>query len=94
VTCGWRKARDEGLHNPYPSLQVTALNSSKCTCEGCTGISSFELKEFKRPFGRPRRRWEDNVIRMLDNWTVKDLGFDIEENTESRLPVRHEKLPS
>jgi hypothetical protein len=67
-TGGWRKRHDEELHNLYspPSTikiiksrwagHVTRMEEKKNACRVLVGKS-----EGKRPLGRPRRRWVDNI---------------------------------
>ena len=46
------------------------------------GESRSALKNFtytptgKRPLGRPRRKWEDNITRRMD---LKEIGYQYEE---------------
>jgi hypothetical protein len=60
--------------------RVRDLYCSTWTCDRGTRVLRFGEKQCKRPFGRPRRRREDNAIKILDNWTLQDLGLDTEEN--------------
>jgi hypothetical protein len=81
VTGEWRKLDYEELNDLYfsPSLirviksrimrwagHVTRMGVSR----GVYGILVGKL-EGKRPLGRPRRRWEDNLRFILRNWDLR-----------------------
>jgi hypothetical protein len=71
VTEEWRKLHNEELHDQYCSQNIVRLIKSrriswaghlvrmgdrKGVCRDLVGN-----RERKRPLGRPRRRWEDNI---------------------------------
>jgi hypothetical protein len=69
VVGGWRTLRNEELHNLYwsPSL-IRNVKSRSMRWAGHvarTGRNAYRIlvgkPEGKRPLGRPRRRWEDNI---------------------------------
>jgi hypothetical protein len=70
-TGGWRKLHNEKLHNLYPLPSIIRMiKLRRMLQEGhVAGIGegknayriSMGKPERKRPMGRPRRRWEDNV---------------------------------
>ena len=74
----WRKLHNEGLHSLYRSHNLVRVIKS-----GWTGHvtrmeddrSAFKIligkSTGKRPLGRPRRRWEDNITMDL-----KETGID------------------
>jgi hypothetical protein len=66
VAGGWRRLHNEELHSLYVSLNiimekesrrmkwawyVARMGNMKCICNFC----------WKRPIGRSRRKWEDNI---------------------------------
>jgi hypothetical protein len=72
----WRRRNNEELRNPYTARNtVRVIISRSMTWAGYavyTGQMTDEYKilvgetEGKRPFRRPRRRWENNIkIRIL-----------------------------
>jgi hypothetical protein len=53
---GWRKLHNKELHDLYASPDViSVIKSRRMRLEG------HVAPEGKRPFGRPRRRWEGNI---------------------------------
>jgi hypothetical protein len=80
VIGGWRKLHNEELHNLYCSSSIIRIiKSRRMTWSGHVArigekrnayrISVGKL-EGKRPLGRPRRRWKDN-IRM----DLREIGW-------------------
>ena len=71
VTEEWRKLHNEKLNDLYCSLNIVQVIRSKrmrwTGYEACTGERRGVYRvlvgkpEGKRPLGRPRRRWEDNI---------------------------------
>jgi hypothetical protein len=69
MTGVWRKLHNEELHNSYSSLTVIKMIKSRrmgraSTTNGETRNAYrilVEKPEGKRPLGRPRRRWVDNI---------------------------------
>ena len=67
----WRKLHNEGLEDLYSSLNIVrVIKSRRMRWTGhvaCMGESRGVYRvlvgklEGKRPLGRPRRRWEDNI---------------------------------
>ena len=71
VTGEWRKLHNEGLNDLYCSPNIVRVIKSRrmrwaehvaCMEEG-RGVHKVLVgkPEGKRPLGRPRRRWEDNI---------------------------------
>jgi hypothetical protein len=71
VIGGWRKLHNEKLHNLY-SLQgiIGMIKSRSMRWAGHVALMGSRLKAYrvlagkpegKRPLGRPRHRWEDNI---------------------------------
>jgi hypothetical protein len=66
---GWRRLHNEELHNLDASLDVISMiKSGKITLAGHVarmGImrSAFSIveSEVKKPLGRPRSKWKDNI---------------------------------
>jgi hypothetical protein len=75
----WRKLHNDELHNLYSSPNIVRVIKSRRMrwaehvarmWEG-KGVYrvSFGWPEGKRPLGRPRRRWEDNIkTGFRENW--------------------------
>jgi hypothetical protein len=72
VIGGWRKLHEEELHNVYcsPSI-IRIIKSRRMRWAGHVARmgekNAYRIlvgkQEGKRPLGRPRRRWEDNIRR-------------------------------
>jgi hypothetical protein len=67
VTGGWRKLHNEELRDLYsaPSI-IRIIKSRRMTCAGHIARmegkrNAYRLLVGKRPLGRPRRRWVDNI---------------------------------
>jgi hypothetical protein len=79
VTGGWRKLHNEELHSLYslPSI-VRVIKARRMRWAGHVARmgevrSAYILvgrPEGRRPLGRPRRRWEDNI--KMD---FREIGF-------------------
>jgi hypothetical protein len=75
VTGGWRKLHNEALHNLYSSPSIIRIiKSRRMRWAGHVvrmgeKMNMYSLvvgkPEGKRPLGRPRRRWIDNIKRDL-----------------------------
>jgi hypothetical protein len=71
VTAGWRKLHNEELHNLYSSPSVIRMiKSRRMRWAGHIGRMGEKRNTYrvlvgkpegKRPLGRPRLRWEDNI---------------------------------
>jgi hypothetical protein len=71
VTGGWRKLHNEELHNMYPSPSIIRIKKSRRmrwvghVARMGERRNVYRLlvgkPEGKRPLGRPRRRWIDNI---------------------------------
>jgi hypothetical protein len=71
VTWEWRKLHNEKLNNLYSSINIVwVIESRRMRWAGhvaCMGESKCVYRvlagtpEGKRPLGRPRRRWENNI---------------------------------
>jgi hypothetical protein len=82
VTGGWRKLHNEELHNLYsPPGIIRIIKSRKMRLAG--HVAQMEEKrnvyrlllgkpEGKRPLGRPRHRWIDNI-----NMDVLEIGLNV-----------------
>jgi hypothetical protein len=67
VTGGWRKLHNEELHNLYSSSSITRIIKSRgMWWAGHVAWMGekrnvYRLLVGKRPLGRPRRKWIDNI---------------------------------
>jgi len=70
VTAEWRKLHNEELNDLYCSLNIVRVTKSRMRWAGHVahmderrGVYMVLVGklEGKRPLGRPRRRWEDNI---------------------------------
>jgi hypothetical protein len=81
VDISWRKLHNDELHSLYSSPNfVRVFKSRKMRWAGlvaCMGEGRAVYRVLvgrpggKRPLGRPRRRWEDNI-----NLNLRDVGID------------------
>jgi hypothetical protein len=80
VTGGWRKLHNEELHGLYSSPSIIRVIKARRMrwaghvarmgeVRGAYNIL-FGRPEGRRPLGRPRRRWEDNI--KMD---LREIGF-------------------
>jgi hypothetical protein len=78
VTGGWRKLHNEELHGFYSSPSIVRMIKARRWAghvarmgevRGAYNILVGRPQE-RRPLGRPRRRWEDNI--KID---LKEIGF-------------------
>jgi hypothetical protein len=75
VVGGWRRLHNEELHNLYASPNIIRVIKSRIMrwAGHVTGIREMRnayrilvrKPEGKRPLGRPRYRWEDNILMVL-----------------------------
>jgi hypothetical protein len=75
VAGGWRRLRNEELHNLYTSQNIIRANKSRTMRWAVHVARMGDIKnahnilvgkpDVKRPLGRPRRRWEDNITRRM-----------------------------
>jgi hypothetical protein len=76
----WRKFHDDELHSLYSSPNIVkVIKSRRMRWVGTSmgeGRRVYKVlvgrPEEKRPLGRPRRRWEDNI--KMD---LKEIGIDV-----------------
>jgi hypothetical protein len=86
VTGGWRKLYNEERHNLYSSLNIIRIiKSTRMRWEGHVtrmgeNRNVYRLlvgkPEGKRPLGRPRRRWIDNIKMDLLEIGLSVCGLD------------------
>jgi hypothetical protein len=80
VTGGWRKLHNEELHGFYPSPNIIRVIKARRMRWAGHVARTGEVRgaynilvgrpEGRRPLGRPRRRWEDNIKMGLG-----EIGF-------------------
>jgi hypothetical protein len=66
VTGEWRKLHNEELHDLYSSPSIIRIMKSRMRWAGYVGRvgekrDAYRLLVGKRPLGRPRHRWVDNI---------------------------------
>jgi hypothetical protein len=82
VTGGWRKLHNEELHNLYSSPSIIRIIKSR-RMRWAGHVTRMGEKrnvyrllvgkpEEKRPLGRPRRRWIDNI-----NMNLSEIGLNV-----------------
>ena len=81
VTLGWRKLHNEKLSDLYCSPNIVrVIKSRRISWSGHVarmgekrGVYRVLVgkPEGKRPRGRPRRKWEDNIKMDLRKWDVR-----------------------
>jgi hypothetical protein len=86
VTGGWRKLHDEELHGLYSSPSIVRVIKARRMRWVGHVARMGEVRgeynilvgrpEWRRPLGRPRRRWEDNI--KMDLWETEfgECGLD------------------
>jgi hypothetical protein len=82
VTGGWRKMHDEELHGLYSSPSIVkVIKARKMRWAGYVARmgevrGAYNIlvgrPEGRRPLGRSRRRWEDNIKMQL-----REIGFGV-----------------
>jgi hypothetical protein len=80
LTGGWRKLHNEELHGLYSSPSIVRVIKSRRMRWAVHVARMGEVRsaynilverpERRRPLGRPRRRWEDNI--KMD---LREIGF-------------------
>jgi hypothetical protein len=92
VTGGWRKLHNEELHNLYSSQSIIRMiKSRRMRWTGHVTRMGEKLNacrilmgkaEEKRPLGRPRRRWVDNI--EIDLREIGGDGMDLIDLAQDR----------
>jgi hypothetical protein len=75
VTGGWRKLHNEELHNLYSSPSIIRMRWAGHVARMREKLNAYRIlvgrPDGKRPLGRPRRRWVDNIKMYL-----REIGWD------------------
>jgi len=76
VTGEWRKIHNEELNVLYSSPNILRVLKSRMTWVG-RGVYGVLVgkPEGERPMGRPRRRWEDNIIMDLQEVVCRSVDW-------------------
>jgi hypothetical protein len=90
VTGEWRKQHNEELNELYCSPKIVRFIKSRMSWAGhvarMRGSGVYRVlvgkPEGKRPLGRPKRRWEDNI--KMDLQEVRCGGMDWIERAQDR----------
>ena len=82
----WRRLHNEELHSLYRSPNIASVNKSRRlrwaghVARMEKGMSAFIIltgkPTGKRPLGRPRRRWEDNIRMDLEEIGISAGNWD------------------
>jgi hypothetical protein len=80
VTGGWRKLHNEELHGLYSSPSIVRVIKARRIRWAGHVVRTGEVRgannilvgrpEGRRPLGKPRRRWEDNI-----EMDLREIGF-------------------
>jgi len=92
VAGGWRRLHNEELHNLYISPNIIMVIKSRMMRWGRHVACMGEMRnaynilvgkpEGKRPFGKLRHKWEDNI--KMDIWEMRWEGVDGIHLTQDR----------
>jgi hypothetical protein len=85
ISVSWRKLHDDELHSLYSSPNIVTMIKSRrmrrtghmaCTGEG-RGVYSVLVgrPEGRRPLGRLRHRWEDNIKIDLRETGIEGMNW-------------------
>jgi hypothetical protein len=83
VAGGWKRLHNEELHNVYISPNIISIIKSRRIRWAAHVASMAGMEnaykclvgkpERKRPLGRPRRRWKDNI--RID---LREIGWEVD----------------
>ena len=85
----WRRLHNEELHSLYRSTNIVRVVSRRLRWAGHVARMAEDRSAFKiltgkpirkRPLGRHRRRWEDNITVYLE-----EIGINAENCSKSSL---------
>jgi hypothetical protein len=82
VRGGWRKLHNEELHGLYSSPSIVrVIKARRMRWVGHVALigearGAYNILVGRRPLGRPRRRWEDNIKMDLREIWFGGCGLD------------------
>jgi hypothetical protein len=92
VIGGWRKLQNEELHNLYSSPSISRVIKSRMICAGHVARMGKKRNAYrilvgkpegKRPLGRPRSRWVDNIKMNLKKHRMGGMDWiDLAQDTD------------
>jgi hypothetical protein len=90
VTREWRRLRNEELHDVYRSPNIIREITSR-RMRWAKHVARGDLvgkPDVRRPFGRPRRIWEDDIKTDFSEMILRGMGWiDLDQERDSWLTL-------